>query len=75
MRTDYTFYEDRYVKVGMLRVRYWDVGQGDKTLVFLHGFGGSVEAWGVTIHRLEKNTDASSWIRLRAGIAETDTPL
>ena len=54
MRNDYKYYKDVFIKIGTLNVRYWDVGKGNKTLVLLHGFGGSAEEWGYTLLRLEK---------------------
>ena len=72
-RNDYKLYDDLYIKVGTLHVRYWDVGRGDKTLVFLHGFGGSVEAWSFTIHRLEEKYRCI--IVDMPGFGRTDKPL
>jgi pimeloyl-ACP methyl ester carboxylesterase len=48
----WTFYEDRYVDVDGVTVRYWDEGSGDRTLVMLHGFLSSAEVWAFTIPAL-----------------------
>ena len=35
-----------YVVIDNLRIRYQDnASVGEKTLVFLHGLGGSIESW------------------------------
>ena len=38
-------FEDKYVKIGGVRTRYWTQGQGGVPLVLLHGLGGSIEDW------------------------------
>ncbi len=36
---------DQYVQVGTVKTRYWEAGQGRRTLILLHGAGGSAEFW------------------------------
>ena len=36
---------DRYCHVDGIKIRYWSAGNSRKTVVLIHGLGGSVEAW------------------------------
>ncbi len=42
--------EDRYIRAGGLRTRYWDLGGGDQAVILLHGLGASAELW---LHNLD----------------------
>lgn len=46
--------QDRYAQVGSVRTRYWEMGQG-KTVLLLHGAGGSAEFWYYNIRALAKH--------------------
>lgn len=46
-----------YAKLSQARIRYIDVGQGDP-VVFLHGFGSSLESWETVIPEVAKNRRA-----------------
>lgn len=37
--------QDQYIKVGSVKTRYWQLGEAGKTVILLHGGGGSVEFW------------------------------
>ncbi|HTL89940.1 MAG TPA: alpha/beta fold hydrolase [Leptolyngbya sp.] len=47
--------QDRYVQVGSVQTRYWEAGQGKKTLILLHGAGGSAEFWYYNLPALARN--------------------
>lgn len=36
---------DQYVQVGSVKTRFWQAGQGKRTILLLHGAGGSAEFW------------------------------
>jgi 4,5:9,10-diseco-3-hydroxy-5,9,17-trioxoandrosta-1(10),2-diene-4-oate hydrolase len=36
---------DQYIQVGPVRTRFWTAGEGETTLVLLHGLGSYVEDW------------------------------
>ncbi|BAU13251.1 putative hydrolase [Leptolyngbya sp. NIES-3755] len=36
---------DQYVQVGSVNTRFWQAGQGKRTILLLHGAGGSAEFW------------------------------
>lgn len=38
-------FEDRYIDVGGIRTRYWQLGDSGPPVVFVHGIGASVEYW------------------------------
>ncbi len=44
-------YDDQYVMVDGLKIRYWDVGSGSPVLL-LHGLGASAEVWSFNIEAL-----------------------
>jgi len=52
--TDYTYetFEDRYVRVGETRVRYWSAGSQGTPVLLVHALGASVEYWGRVITTL-----------------------
>lgn len=37
--------EDRFVLINNLKVRYWSMGSGDKTIVLVHGLGAAADIW------------------------------
>jgi len=39
------YYEDSFEQVGDIRTRYWSEGEGDPTLLLIHGYGAAVEEW------------------------------
>jgi 4,5:9,10-diseco-3-hydroxy-5,9,17-trioxoandrosta-1(10),2-diene-4-oate hydrolase len=36
---------DQYIKVGDTNTRYWVLGDGETTVILLHGLGSCVESW------------------------------
>jgi pimeloyl-ACP methyl ester carboxylesterase len=42
--------QDRYVKVGNINTRYWQVGEKGSAVVLVHGLGGFIENW---IHNID----------------------
>ena len=36
---------DRFVQVGSVKTRYWEMGNSKRTLILIHGAGGSAEFW------------------------------
>ena len=38
-------FEDKFVKVGDLNVRYWTMGESGPPVILVHGLGASVEFW------------------------------
>ncbi|HPI93328.1 MAG TPA: alpha/beta fold hydrolase [Deltaproteobacteria bacterium] len=47
-------YRDQYITVGALKTRYVCAGEQGKDLVFIHGFGTSLEIWEKNIGELSK---------------------
>ncbi len=37
--------KDQYVQVGNIRTRYWALGEGESTVILLHGIGCYIENW------------------------------
>jgi len=46
--------QDRYVDVGSVRTRYWEIGTGEP-VILIHGLGGSVEGWTYTMPALGRS--------------------
>jgi pimeloyl-ACP methyl ester carboxylesterase len=46
--------EDRYIKVGEVNTRYWQIGDAGSTVILLHGSGGYIELWKHNIYELAK---------------------
>ena len=44
--------QDRYIQVGGINTRYWMLGDGETTVLLLHGLGSCVETWKYTIGAL-----------------------
>ena len=49
------YYPDLYIDVRGVRTRYWDIGKEKKTVVLIHGMGGSAEVWAWNIPFLLKH--------------------
>jgi 4,5:9,10-diseco-3-hydroxy-5,9,17-trioxoandrosta-1(10),2-diene-4-oate hydrolase len=45
---------DRFVDVGSVKTRYWDVGHSKRVLILIHGAGGSAEFWYYNIAALSR---------------------
>lgn len=52
--SEYQLFEEKYIRVNGIRIRYFDEGKG-KTLVLLHGLGGSATNWFKNIKELSQN--------------------
>lgn len=44
--------DDRYIKVGFVNTRYWELGNKGTTVILLHSAGASVEYWAYNIDKL-----------------------
>lgn len=44
--------QDQYIKVGNINTRYWVSGDGETTVILLHGLGSCVESWTYNISAL-----------------------
>ncbi len=42
-------FENQFIEIDGKKIRYWSQGQGDKTIFYIHGLGGSVENWAKNI--------------------------
>jgi len=47
-------YKDKQIEIGELKLNYWEVGKGQETLLFIHGFTGNIEEWYLQILEFEK---------------------
>lgn len=47
--------EDRLILVNNLKMRYWSVGSGDKTVVLVHGLGAAADIWMYNVEALAEN--------------------
>jgi 4,5:9,10-diseco-3-hydroxy-5,9,17-trioxoandrosta-1(10),2-diene-4-oate hydrolase len=46
---------DQYIKVGALQTRFWAEGNNGHPVVLIHGLGGYVESWALSINSLANN--------------------
>jgi pimeloyl-ACP methyl ester carboxylesterase len=53
LNKSYRYYEDHFIKVNGMNIRYWNVGKGNKTVLLLHGLMCSVEEWIYNLPYLE----------------------
>lgn len=44
--------QDQYIKIGSINTRYWTLGDGEATIILLHGLGSCIETWKYTIGAL-----------------------
>jgi len=47
--------EDQYIKIGALQTRYWAEGINGHPVVLIHGLGGYIESWALSINSLANN--------------------
>jgi pimeloyl-ACP methyl ester carboxylesterase len=47
--------QDRYVKVGNINTRYWQIGDKGSTVILIHGFPSSLDIWNKNIIPLAQN--------------------
>ncbi|MBD2055808.1 alpha/beta fold hydrolase [Oculatella sp. FACHB-28] len=47
--------QDQYIKVGDVNTRYWALGDGEATVILLHGLGSCVETWTYNIGALAQH--------------------
>ena len=47
--------QDQYVKVGQIETRFWALGDEGTTVIMIHGIGGSVENWSLSIDALAQH--------------------
>ena len=50
-----TILEKKEVKIGEIALKYFESGRGEETLVFIHGFTGSIDEWFFQIMEFQKN--------------------
>jgi 4,5:9,10-diseco-3-hydroxy-5,9,17-trioxoandrosta-1(10),2-diene-4-oate hydrolase len=48
-------FQDRYVKVGDVNIRYWQLGDKGSAVVLIHGLGASADIWKNNLEALAKN--------------------
>jgi 4,5:9,10-diseco-3-hydroxy-5,9,17-trioxoandrosta-1(10),2-diene-4-oate hydrolase len=58
---------DRYVKVGSVNTRYWQLGSSGSPIVLLHGGGGYIELWKHNIFELAKHHRVYAFDMVGAG--------
>ncbi|XGV99795.1 MAG: alpha/beta fold hydrolase [Leptolyngbya sp. BL-A-14] len=63
---------DRYVNVGSVKTRYWQVGDSGSTVILLHGGGGYIELWKHNILALAEHHRVYAFDMVGAG--RTDKP-
>jgi pimeloyl-ACP methyl ester carboxylesterase len=63
--------EDRYVKVGQVNTRYWQVGNSGNSVILLHGGGGYIEVWKHNILELAKHHRVYAFDMVGAGRTDT----
>ncbi|KAF3889804.1 MULTISPECIES: alpha/beta fold hydrolase [Nostocales] len=59
--------QDRYVKVGSVNTRYWQIGDSGSTVILLHGGGGYIELWKHNIFELAKHHRVYAFDMVGAG--------
>jgi len=59
--------EDRYIKVGSVNTRYWQVGDSGNSVILLHGGGGYIELWKHNILELAKHHRVYAFDMVGAG--------
>ncbi|WP_010479066.1 alpha/beta fold hydrolase [Acaryochloris sp. CCMEE 5410] len=62
--------EDRYVKVGSVKTRYWQMGDSGSAVILLHGGGGYIELWKYNIFELAKHHRIYAFDMVGAGRSE-----
>ncbi len=63
---------DKYVKVGQVSTRFWQMGDEGSTVILVHGIGGSVENWAANIEELSQHHRVFALDLL--GFGRTDKP-
>ncbi|MBW4513244.1 MAG: alpha/beta fold hydrolase [Scytonematopsis contorta HA4267-MV1] len=59
--------QDRYVKVGSINTRYWQLGDSGSIVILLHGGGGYIELWKHNILELAKHHRVYAFDMVGAG--------
>jgi pimeloyl-ACP methyl ester carboxylesterase len=47
--------QDNYIRAGLIKTRYWTLGEGETNVILIHGLGASADIWMYNIHALSKN--------------------
>jgi len=68
-----TQYEDRYVRIGDVRARYWQAGEGGSTVLLLAGIGCSVLEWENNIDALAQRHKVYALDMLGDGLTDKPT--
>ena len=63
---------DKFVQVGKINTRYWDIGQSDIPVILVHGIITSVEYWERNVPELAKNHRVIAFDLI--GFGKTDKP-
>jgi 4,5:9,10-diseco-3-hydroxy-5,9,17-trioxoandrosta-1(10),2-diene-4-oate hydrolase len=45
---------DRYIQIGSIHTRYWEIGVDGLPIVFIHGLGGFIENWELNLNAFSK---------------------
>jgi 4,5:9,10-diseco-3-hydroxy-5,9,17-trioxoandrosta-1(10),2-diene-4-oate hydrolase len=48
-------FQDRYIKVDNVKIRYWQLGDKGSAVVLIHGLGASADIWKSNVEALAKN--------------------
>ncbi len=59
--------QDRYVKVGSINTRYWQLGNSGSVVILLHGGGGYIELWKSNILELAQHHRVYAFDMVGAG--------
>ncbi|MDS3862428.1 alpha/beta fold hydrolase [Thermosynechococcaceae cyanobacterium BACA0444] len=68
--TQAKFLQDRYVKIGSIKTRYWCAGDSGSPIVLLHGAGSSIEAWSRNIHALAQSHQVYAFDMVGSGLSD-----
>ncbi|MBN2440481.1 MAG: alpha/beta hydrolase [Spirochaetales bacterium] len=62
--------KDQYINCNGIKTRYWQSGKGSRTLVFIHGIGGSIEYWEPQLEAFSKDFTVYSPDMVGFGLTE-----
>lgn len=62
--------QDRYIKVGSIKTRYWYTGNQGTPVILLHGGGSSIEVWGYNIQALAQHHRVFAFDMVGTGLSD-----
>ncbi|MCC3462742.1 MAG: alpha/beta fold hydrolase [Oscillatoriales cyanobacterium] len=62
--------EDQYIRVGVIKTRYWSAGTKGSPLILLHGGGSSIEVWTYNFDALAQNHQVYAFDMVGSGLSD-----